>query len=65
MRRDDERFLQHGSHRWTPPDPDDDQEAWGEMVRQHQRQYLDEMSARRKPRRGRETPWASASIMGR
>ncbi|MFI7605356.1 hypothetical protein ACIBTV_09535 [Micromonospora sp. NPDC049366] len=51
IRRGDERFhYSDGSHRWIPPGPDYDQEAWDEMVRQHQRQHLEEISRRRKPR---------------
>ncbi|MEV4661376.1 hypothetical protein AB0J85_05450 [Micromonospora echinofusca] len=57
-----ERFhYSDGSHKWIPPDPDYGQDVWDEMVRQH----LEEISARKKPQRGRETPWASAAIMGR
>ncbi|MEV7328527.1 hypothetical protein [Micromonospora sp. NPDC093244] len=52
IRRGDERFhYSDNSHRWIPPDPDYDQEVWDEMVRQHQRQHLEEMSRRRKATR--------------
>ncbi|MEV4464522.1 hypothetical protein AB0J51_12930 [Micromonospora echinofusca] len=54
IRRGDERFhYSDGSHKWIPPDPDYDQEAWDAMVRQHQLQHLEEISAGRKPRHGR------------
>ncbi|RZU74133.1 hypothetical protein EV384_2575 [Micromonospora kangleipakensis] len=49
IRRGDERFhYRDGSHRWIPPDPDHDQEAWEAMVRQHQHWHLDELRGRRK-----------------
>ncbi|MGW2622357.1 hypothetical protein ACWD5Z_01650 [Micromonospora chokoriensis] len=52
IRRGDERFhYSDNSHKWIPPDPDYDQEVWDEMVRQHQRQHVEEISQRRKPRR--------------
>ncbi|MDH6460437.1 hypothetical protein M2302_000592 [Micromonospora sp. A200] len=54
IRGGDERFhYSDGSHRWIPPDPDDDQEAWEAMVRQHQERHLDELRSRKK---GPRTP---------
>ncbi|MFF5179219.1 hypothetical protein ACFY2Q_14465 [Micromonospora sp. NPDC000316] len=51
IRRGDERFhYSDNSHKWIPPDPDYDQEVWDEMVRQHLRQHLEEISQRRKER---------------
>lgn len=36
LRPGDEKFhYSDGSHRWTPPDLDYDQEVWEEQVRQH------------------------------
>ncbi|MEU4639881.1 hypothetical protein [Micromonospora sp. NPDC023814] len=56
IRRGDERFhYSDGSHKWIPPDPDYDQEVWDEMVRQHQRQHLEEISRRREPRHQKRT----------
>ncbi|MFG3419135.1 hypothetical protein [Micromonospora sp. NPDC048063] len=56
IRRGDERFhYSDGSHKWIPPDPDYDQEVWDEMVRQHQRQHLAEISRRREPRHQKRT----------
>ncbi|MCI4064908.1 hypothetical protein MRQ36_20985 [Micromonospora sp. R77] len=50
--RGDERFhYSDNSHRWIPPDPDQDQEVWEAMVRQHQQRHLDEVRSRRKERR--------------
>lgn len=49
--RGDERFdYSDNPHRWVAPDPDYDQEVWTEMVRQHHRQHVEEISRCRKPR---------------
>jgi hypothetical protein len=56
IRRGDERFhYSDGSHKWIPSDPDYDQEVWDEMVRQHQRKHLEEISQRRPARPGKKT----------
>ncbi|MBM0227367.1 hypothetical protein [Micromonospora sp. ATA51] len=55
IRRGDERFhFSDGSHKWIPPDPDYDQEAWDAMVRQHQLQHVEEISRRRRSRQQSE-----------
>ncbi|WP_422768892.1 hypothetical protein ACN28C_19030 [Plantactinospora sp. WMMC1484] len=44
--------FEDGSHRWYPLDPDDqDQQAWEERVREHQRQHREEEPPRRRWRR--------------
>ncbi|MEH0821484.1 MULTISPECIES: hypothetical protein [unclassified Micromonospora] len=41
LRPGNEEFhYSDGSHRWIPPDPDDDQEVWDEQVRQHKQGHL-------------------------
>ncbi|WP_176308817.1 hypothetical protein [Micromonospora sp. NBS 11-29] len=41
VRAGDEKYHYHdGSHRWVPPDPDHDQAAWEEQVRQHKLDHL-------------------------
>jgi hypothetical protein len=41
LRRGDEKYhYPDGSHRWISPDPDHDQEDWGEQVRQHKDRHL-------------------------
>ncbi|MEU7715427.1 hypothetical protein AB0B03_26210 [Micromonospora chalcea] len=41
LRAGDEKFhYSDGSHRWTAPDPEYDQEVWEEQVRQHKLGHL-------------------------
>ncbi|MFC0006290.1 hypothetical protein [Micromonospora siamensis] len=45
IRPGDERYhYSDHSHRWIPPDPDYDQEAWNAIVRQHQQRHLAELT---------------------
>ncbi|MFY1697341.1 hypothetical protein O7623_18330 [Solwaraspora sp. WMMD791] len=51
---DEDMHFEDGSHRWYPFDPaDDDQQAWEDRVREHQRQHREEepRPRRRWPRR--------------
>ncbi|MBC9006588.1 hypothetical protein [Micromonospora aurantiaca (nom. illeg.)] len=41
LRPGDEKFhYSDGSHKWTPPEPDYDQDVWEEQVRQHKQGHL-------------------------
>jgi hypothetical protein len=48
LRPGDERMHYHdSSHRWVSPDPDDDQEAWEDRIREHQRQHRENLGPKR------------------
>ncbi|MEV4759933.1 hypothetical protein AB0J86_33220 [Micromonospora sp. NPDC049559] len=52
LRRGDEPMhYEDGSHRWVPPDPDMDQEAWEVSVRAHQEKHREMFGARPKATR--------------